>query len=222
MFAEYSGDHYFPVYSGFDDLDLRLNTLDLNLTMDASAALLITSPENNMLAPIFSGLRSVILGDDENTHDASAANGTQQAISEGGHNTLIGGGGTNYLSSLGGNALLQGGSGINYLMTANGNDTIIGGTGPNVIMSQNNGFVGVTAPDGTSITLADAPGFNTITDGPGDDQISAMRGDRITLTDGANRIEITGYSPADFWPTVISGFDPRSDSFEYRVAIAEQ
>jgi hypothetical protein len=221
MSAEYSGDDYFPAGEGFDQLNLTFDTRNLDVTVDASGAITVTSAQDPALGPVFWQVESVILGDGANTFNATDATGVLSAISQGGENSLIGGQGTNFLTSLGGNAVIQGGSGINYLSAANGNDTIIGGTGPNIIAAFNDGFVGVNAPDGTPIWLADVPGFTTITDGPGDDRISAGRGDQITLTGGANRIEITGYSPADFGPTLIFGFDPETDSFEYRVAIGE-
>jgi hypothetical protein len=222
MSAEYSGADYFPAGDGFDTLNLTLHALDLNVTVDASGVMVVTSPQNATLAPTFTGIDLLILGDGTNSFDASEATGTHSVLSYGGENTLIGGGGTNFLTSLGGNALIQGGSGINYITAANGNDTIIGGTGTNIISSFNDGFVGVNAPDGSPIWLPSVSGFTTINDGPGDDQIFAGRGDQITLTSGANQLDITGYSPDDFGPALVFGFDPQTDSFVYRVAISEQ
>lgn len=218
---EYSGQDRFAAGEGFNTVNLSLFSGDLDVTVQPGTNFLITSPGNDTFAPVFYNIEQVILGDGANSFDASRAIGTFGAVSHGGENTLIGGQGTNYLASLGGNALIQGGGGTNYLSAAMGNDTIMGGDGPNFINAFNSGFVAVAGPGGEFLVLENVPGVTTITDGPGDDRIVAGRGDQITLTGGANHIEITGYAPANFGPAIINGFDPASDSFEFRVAISE-
>lgn len=132
---------------------------------------------------------------------------------------MIGGAGSNTLVSAGGNSLIVGGDGPNLLSAGSGNDTIIGGQGPNVIQSLNDGSNAIQDINGNWVRVP-ATGFTTITDGPLDDQIYAGLGDRITLTGGENIVEITGYSPADYGPAIINGFDPEVDYFNYRVAIS--
>lgn len=217
----YTGQDSYAAGGGFNTVNLTLHAGDLDVRVNADGETLITRADDDRFAPVFSGVEQVILGAGTNTYDASLATGTFAALSHGGENTMTGGQGTNYLISHGGNALIQGGSGLNYLTAAMGNDTIIGGSGPNYINAMNFGFVAVAGPSGDLLVLQNVPGITTITDGPGDDEIIAGRGDQITLTGGTNHVEIIGYSPANFGPAIVNGFDPETDTFEFRVAISE-
>lgn len=217
----YTGQDYYAADDAFNTVNLTLHEGDLDVRVNADGETVITRTGDDSFAPVFWRVEQVILGAGTNTYDASRATGVFAALSHGGENTMTGGQGTNYLISHGGNALIQGGSGLNYLTAAMGNDTIIGGSGPNYINAMNFGFVAVAGPSGDLLVLQNVPGITTIIDGPGDDEIIAGRGDQITLTGGTNHVEIIGYSPANFGPAIVNGFDPETDTFEFRVAISE-